>query len=67
MDTFIPFAIDKATRERDESKLNTLGPFSFLLRRIVYMDQKMKKSKNNLWEDFQQIQDYLTVKNDVQN
>ena len=67
MDTFIPFAIDKATRERDESKLNTLGPFSFLLRRIVYMDQKMKKSKKNLWEDFQQIQDYLTVKNDVQN
>jgi len=42
MDTFIPFAIDKATREKDESKLNTLGPFSFLLRRIVFMDQIMK-------------------------
>lgn len=31
------------------------------------MDQKMKQSKNNQWEDFQQIQDYLTVKNDVKN
>jgi hypothetical protein len=42
MDTFIPYAIDKATREQDESKLDTLGPFSFLLRRIVNMDEKMK-------------------------
>jgi hypothetical protein len=53
MDTFIPYAIDKATKEKDESKLNTLGPFSFLLRRIVFMEQKLKKSKNNQWEDFQ--------------
>ena len=43
MDTFIPYAIDKAIREKDESKLNTLGPFSFLLRRIVFMEQKLKK------------------------
>ena len=35
LDTFLPGAISKAQREKDETKIETLGPFSIALRSIT--------------------------------
>jgi hypothetical protein len=31
METFLPYSLNKAEREMDASKLNSLGPFSWAL------------------------------------
>lgn len=35
LETFIPHSISKAIRERDASKIDTLGPFTITLRSII--------------------------------
>jgi hypothetical protein len=34
METFLPYNLNKAERERDASKVKSLGPFAFALERI---------------------------------
>jgi len=36
METFLPYSLNKAEREVDASKVNTLGPFAEALRRISW-------------------------------
>lgn len=36
MDTFLPAVINTASRNKDESKVMTVGPFAFLLQQILY-------------------------------
>jgi len=35
METFLPYTLNKAERERDSSKINSLGPFASVLREII--------------------------------
>ena len=35
METFLPYRVNKATREQDLSKINSLGPFANVLGEIV--------------------------------
>jgi hypothetical protein len=34
METFLPYTLNKAEREKDASKVMSLGPFAFALSRI---------------------------------
>jgi hypothetical protein len=36
METFLPYNLNKAEREKDASKLLSLGPFAFVLKEISY-------------------------------
>ena len=40
METFIYTAINRATREQDESKVRTLGPYAVLLAQVLYGAQQ---------------------------
>lgn len=35
METFIPYELNRASREQDQSKVHTLGPFACLLKFII--------------------------------
>ena len=36
MDTFLPAMVNNASRNKDESKVITLGPIAFILQQILY-------------------------------
>jgi hypothetical protein len=45
METFLPYNLNKAEREKDASKLYSLGPFAFVLKEISYAAQTKRKDK----------------------
>ncbi len=43
METFLYSEINRASRDKDKSKISTLGPYSFVLSWIVQRTQLMRK------------------------
>ena len=35
METFIPYELNRASRDKDQSKIQTLGPFACILKYII--------------------------------
>lgn len=54
LETFFPDLINRASREKDESKIDSLGPFVLLLRSVVNGAQEERK-------DFQASQGMITT------
>ena len=48
METFLPYALNKACREKDESKIETLGPFAVALSYILRFSQAERRIGNEL-------------------
>ena len=46
MDLFVYREINKASREKDESKIDTLGPYSFCLAEILRGSASSKRRDN---------------------
>uniref|UniRef100_A0A7S3FTP5 NAD(+)--protein-arginine ADP-ribosyltransferase n=1 Tax=Strombidium rassoulzadegani TaxID=1082188 RepID=A0A7S3FTP5_9SPIT len=53
MESFLYREVNRASRERDVSKVETLGPYAWVLRKIVEVGQLLRKKSK--WEDSQLI------------
>ena len=42
-ETFLPYILNKASREKDQSKVKTIGPYAYVLNEILTASQKYRK------------------------
>ena len=47
METFVAYKMNEASRSRDESKVQTFGPFSYALCRVASTAQNRRKDRLN--------------------
>ena len=64
METFIIYNLNKAEREKDKSKILSLGPFSYALSQITLWTQKKKE---NIFVDTSMLYRGLKLKKEQLN